>query len=573
MDDNSEEAKSIRKDFLHAMFADYLDVHGGYIETREIFSGGSVKPKFHKDIDSVINYRSASNFYVGMCPREIHGVGTVESIKYLVCLWSDVDYGEVGHKKKPKHKTLEEALAAIEAFPLKPSIIVSSGHGVYPIWLLKEPLEIKDPAYVKKILKAIEVHIGGDTVSDLPRILRPPGTKNYKIKDAVKDVVMLRFEPNRRYCLDDFELILPEEVSRNIQLLQAGQNTQFTSGTSSQNGQEGAQKTKDDSDEKGSRAFKIEDLKIPESAKHLIRVGKTAEDHFDSRSEADFYVLRELVKVGLMDEDIRKIFKEYAIGAKYREQGDAYLDYSIKKARSKVTMRASGQVGEALSDNELNELKALIQTIAADTDKILLPGVLDPILQAIAGHNIAQGDAILRHVIKDHFGLKENELKSYEKVLNGYRKEDKQDKQSDAPKSISKEELLERVREEQDHAMVHPAQDYADGRMVFTVKAQGTLCLITSDRDIFTFDDAKSQGLILKHDTVDTVRFSGKGIDDFVSGRYQVKAADIYKKIYNYVKRFIKFPAGAHLQYIVLWVMGDLCLYAVSLFSICVDQR
>jgi hypothetical protein len=47
----------------------------------------------------------------------------------LTVLFIDVDYGKIGHKKKNKWQTREEAQAAIDAFPINPSIVVHTDGG------------------------------------------------------------------------------------------------------------------------------------------------------------------------------------------------------------------------------------------------------------------------------------------------------------------------------------------------------------------------------------------------------------------------------------------------------------
>jgi hypothetical protein len=47
----------------------------------------------------------------------------------LTVLFTDVDYGKIGHKKKNKWQTREEAQAAIDAFPINPSIVVHTDGG------------------------------------------------------------------------------------------------------------------------------------------------------------------------------------------------------------------------------------------------------------------------------------------------------------------------------------------------------------------------------------------------------------------------------------------------------------
>ena len=76
-----------------------------------------------------------------------------------------------------------------------------------------------------------------------------------------------------------------------------------------------------------------------------------------------------------------------------------------------------------LSDDQMGQVKKKIQSIPRDSDSLSVPFLLDPILKEIAGINIAQGDSILKYAIKEHFGFKDTELKSYTKVLKDYRKE------------------------------------------------------------------------------------------------------------------------------------------------------
>ncbi len=206
-----------------------------------------------------------------------------------------------------------------------------------------------------------------------------------------------------------------------------------------------------------------------------------------------------------------------------------------------------------LSEDKITAFEAKIKAIPKDTSPVKIPALLDPILKEIAGFNIAQGDALLKHTIKEHFGFTNDDLKSYEKVLKGYRKEPKDD---GAHKFLSKAELIEILHDEQGNMTVHPAQDYTDGIMVFTVKVKDTPCLVTSDKRLFPLTDALQEGFDIKHDTVDTARFSAKGVTAFLDGKYEVNIPALYEKIYSYVKRFIHFPDEAYLSYVSLWVMG-----------------
>jgi len=225
-----------------------------------------------------------------------------------------------------------------------------------------------------------------------------------------------------------------------------------------------------------------------------------------------------------------------------------------------VKVKPLTQTETILSEDKIIALETRIKAIPADTTPVKIPALLDPILKDIAGFNIAQGDALLKHTIKEHFSFTNDDLKSYEKVLKGYRKEPKDDV---ARKSLSKAELIEILHDEQGNMTIHPAQDYADGMMVFTVKVKDTSCLITSDRRLFPLADAQQEGFDIKHDTVDTARFSAKGVTTFLDGKYESSIPALYEKIYGYVKRFIHFPDEAYLSYVSLWVMGT---YVFMLF-------
>lgn len=207
-----------------------------------------------------------------------------------------------------------------------------------------------------------------------------------------------------------------------------------------------------------------------------------------------------------------------------------------------------------LSEDRLTALESKIKAIPADTAPVRLPQLLDPILKEISDLNIAQGDAILKHTIKDHFGLKNDDLKSYEKVLKAYRKEP--DDTTEEKKSLTRDEIIRILRVEEGNKTVHPAQDFTAGIMTFTVMVKSEPYLITSDKKFFSFEAAESEGFSLKHTTIDTARFSYKGISGFLEGKEAVNISALYQKIYDYITRFIRFPDKAYPAYLSLWLMG-----------------
>ena len=214
-----------------------------------------------------------------------------------------------------------------------------------------------------------------------------------------------------------------------------------------------------------------------------------------------------------------------------------------------------------LSTDELGQLKSRIGSIPKDTDPTDLPTILNPILEEIARINIAQGDALLNSTIKEHFGWNNGELTTYGKVLKSFRKEVNNEPDQIA---LDKDALIKKLQDAKDIKSVHPAQDYAAGGMIFCVKAQDSLCLVTPDKDIFELGDAKSKGFKLTQETVDTARFSSKGLTLFLEDKYVVEIGKLYQKIHDYIRRFIFFPDDRFLAYLSLWVMGT---YVFKIFS------
>lgn len=236
-------------------------------------------------------------------------------------------------------------------------------------------------------------------------------------------------------------------------------------------------------------------------------------------------------------------------------RGDKFTQ-ALKVAKDKYgfDVKVSSPVKDEpiLSEDKLAELEKKIKAIPQDTHKAKIPALLDSVLKEMAGLNQAQEDAILKYTIKEHFSFTNDDLKGYEKVLKGYRKEPKETES----KRLSKEDLIEILTNEEGSRTVHPAQDFSDGIMSFAVAIKDTLCLVTSDKRLCSFEDAESEGIVLKHTSVDTARFSYKGIRTFVEGNASVSIPGVYWKVYNYIKRFICFPDDSYLSFITLWVMG-----------------
>lgn len=129
--------------------------------------------------------------YFGVLPR-LREEGTNDACPPVTSvLWADID-----GKRFP---TKDVALFTVNRFLVTPQILVDSGHGYHAYWLLSkpEPTELASHA-----MRGIARTIGGDNVADPARVLRVPGTRNYKSSPV--DVRLLRLDISRRYRFSDF---------------------------------------------------------------------------------------------------------------------------------------------------------------------------------------------------------------------------------------------------------------------------------------------------------------------------------------------------------------------------------
>jgi Domain of unknown function (DUF927) len=116
----------------------------------------------------------------------------------LKSIWIDVDVGQSEPGKKPKYATVEEALRAVLLFAQTvklptPSAIVYSGGGIHVYWINKDPMAPAEwhqyASGLKNLLLANNVLCDAGLTTDAARILRVPGTFNYKY-DPPREVTL-----------------------------------------------------------------------------------------------------------------------------------------------------------------------------------------------------------------------------------------------------------------------------------------------------------------------------------------------------------------------------------------------
>lgn len=135
-------------------------------------------------------------------------------------LWCDLDLKNEGRKKSALPKSLDELLKIIPE-DARPTMLVQSGGGLHAYWLFNEPLLLdtgEDRSKAEKLLKdwqtllrrRAQVHGWTlDFTHDLPRILRIPGTLNYKQPETPR-IVSIVHDDGPRYWPEEVREMLDE---------------------------------------------------------------------------------------------------------------------------------------------------------------------------------------------------------------------------------------------------------------------------------------------------------------------------------------------------------------------------
>ena len=135
--------------------------------------------------------------------------GDETAVSYQTAVVVDIDICSDAHKSDNLAADFEEAKSFL---PFTPSLLVHSGYGLHAYYIWTEPLAITDAnrEEIKRrnnfLLDVVRQKANGkkiDGVGDLPRILRTPGTFNYKLgKDHaplchIVEVSDVRFTPEQ----------------------------------------------------------------------------------------------------------------------------------------------------------------------------------------------------------------------------------------------------------------------------------------------------------------------------------------------------------------------------------------
>lgn len=167
-----------------------------YLNASGIWNTRHIKLKF---ADSFAKSLDADQNNVYVMVNEVktlapssHGRGDASQITRLKALWADLDFKDSGLGTPAASAEVIDMLSGM--VNAEPTAIVFSGYGLQPYWAIEDgDINTNNRVYMMGLLKRwgqlvqrVASLSGGhvDAVYDLPRVLRAPGTKNYKRADT-----------------------------------------------------------------------------------------------------------------------------------------------------------------------------------------------------------------------------------------------------------------------------------------------------------------------------------------------------------------------------------------------------
>lgn len=149
------------------------------------------------------------------------GRGKERDVIAIPGLWMDIDCAFGSHTKNDLPDSIVSVMSFLREFALKPSWINNSGGGLHVYWIFKEPWYFDDNKEREKAIRLSAAfqstihHLARekygwnlDITSDLVRLLRLPGTYNFKSEPVMVQTIK---ETGHRYNPDDFEEFLIDD--------------------------------------------------------------------------------------------------------------------------------------------------------------------------------------------------------------------------------------------------------------------------------------------------------------------------------------------------------------------------
>jgi hypothetical protein len=197
--------------FFRQLFRELAAEERIEVRTKLPGDGQPMRRAFYADpkvaAENAIMLGRREEVYVGVAPRRGED-GTKVGVSRLLAIWADLD-AKGSHTRESRTEQLKKLL-------FQPSILVWTGGGWHPYFLLKKPAEGPEELdRAEYLMRRIAEGLQGDPVHDRSRILRAPGTFNWKSGEP-RLVVMEHYYPDLRYGLEELGQMaeaLPRKVS------------------------------------------------------------------------------------------------------------------------------------------------------------------------------------------------------------------------------------------------------------------------------------------------------------------------------------------------------------------------
>ena len=183
-----------------------------------------------------------NNVWYEINPSSASARASASDIEGLAALYIDIDYKDSGAGTIAKSKELIDLIS--DLIGVGPSAVVYSGHGIQPYWAI-DPEEDFDAVQAQGLLNrwgSFCRFVGGsigvdlDSVFDLPRIFRVPGSRNMKDISAPVDVVAVFPKEWRPISLSEVNDLLiahgitsDKSLSEGFELVSANSEWKFAS--------------------------------------------------------------------------------------------------------------------------------------------------------------------------------------------------------------------------------------------------------------------------------------------------------------------------------------------------------
>jgi hypothetical protein len=161
------------------------------------------------------------NLWFGAHPLKAipEGRGKGVDVLEVLAIPADLDWAHRTRRTEdvlPTEAEVRDRLRALGA-ELQPSVVVNSGHGLQPSWLLAYAVPPEEGQELADRFTAALAEVGLDNGrQDLASILRLPGTDNVKDPDDVRPVVIEQMDLDRKF--------VPEWLRKNLPPVPAGRS-------------------------------------------------------------------------------------------------------------------------------------------------------------------------------------------------------------------------------------------------------------------------------------------------------------------------------------------------------------